>query len=175
MVIVVTGAIGIGKTTVCQRFVGLVQNLGYTCGGILSHKDADGNIVIEDIESTRKEILASTHHLWHGPRTVKYFFNPKGINFGIEAIRAGISKDILVVDEIGRLELRGEGFIKVLELIEAGKVKRCILVIRSELLPAFLARLPAAPLVFETTSTNRNHLPEEIVSIVLGKNQGEGV
>ncbi len=167
MVIIVTGEIGIGKTTVCQRLIELVRNQGYTCGGILTYKTADKGIIIEDIQSGEKETLASINNVYHGPRTAKYFFNPKGIDFGIQAIDRGTSAAILVVDEIGHLELSGEGFANVCELIKAGKVKDCILVIRKELLSAFLAQLPTTPLVFETTINNRNQLPQEIGSSLI--------
>ena len=162
MVIIVTGTIGIGKTTVCRKLVEILRNKGYTCGGILTSKAADKGIIIEDIQSGEKETLASINTVYHGPRTAKYFFNPNGINFGIRAIDKGTSATILIVDEIGHLELRGKGFVKTPELIKAGKVKNCLLVIRKELLPAFLPQLPAKPLVFETTINNRNQLPRKI-------------
>ena len=169
MVIIVTGAIGIGKTTVCRKLIEIVRNQGYTCGGILTYKAADKGITIEDIESGEREILAGINNVYGGPRTPRYYFNTEGIDFGIKAIDKGTSTAILVVDETGQLELRGEGFVKILELIKAGMVKECILVIRSELLPAFLPKLPATPSVFEVTVKNRNQLPQEIGSVLLDK------
>ena len=170
MVIIVTGAIGIGKTTVCQKLIETARNLGYTCGGILTHKAKDRGIIIEDIQSGASETLASINDVYHGPHTAKYYFNPEGIDFGIRAIDMGTSAAILVVDEIGHLELRGGGFVKILALIKSGKVRDCILVIRSELLSAFLPQLPTTPLVFETTINNRNQLPQEIVKARRGRN-----
>lgn len=169
MNIIVTGNVGIGKTTVCRKLIEIVRNQGYTCGGILTYKAADKGIIIEDIQSGEKETLASINNVYHGPRTARYSFNPKGIDFGIQAVDKGTSAAILVVDEIGHLELRAEGFAKVLELIKASKVKDCILVIRSELLPAFLSQLPTTPLVFKTTVNSRNQLPQEIGSVLLKK------
>ncbi len=169
MVIIVTGAIGIGKTTVCRKLIEIVRSQGYTCGGILTYKAADKDIIIEDIQSGEKETLASTNDVYHGPHTVKYSFNPRGIDFGIQAIDKGISAATLIVDEIGPLELRAEGFTKVLELIKAGKVKDCILVLRRDLLPDFLPQLPTIPLVFETTVNRRNQLPQEIGTTLLEK------
>ena len=169
MVIIVTGAIGIGKTTVCRKLIEITQNRGYSWGGFLTYKTADKDIIIEDVQTGEKETLASINNVYHGPRTAKYFFNPQGIDFGTRAIDRGISSTILLVDEIGHLELRGEGFTKVPELIKAGKVKDCVLVIRKELLPALLPQLPATPLVFETTINNRNQLPQEIGSVLLEK------
>ncbi|MFC1989754.1 nucleoside-triphosphatase [Chloroflexota bacterium] len=171
MVIIVTGTTGIGKTTVCQRLIEIIRNTGYTCGGILTYKAEDKGIIIEDIQSGEKETLASINDVYHGPRTAKYFFKPEGIDIGIRAIDKGISATILIVDEIGHLELRGEGFVKISELIKAGKVKNCLLVIRKELLPAFLPRLPTKPLVFETTINNRNQLPQKIGSVLFGNLQ----
>ena len=167
MLIIVTGSIGIGKSTVCRKFIEIVRNQGHTCAGILTYKSADKDIVIEDIQSGQKETLASIHDVYQGPRTAKYVFNPDGIEFGNQAIDEGSSATILLVDEIGQLELRAEGFAKILELIHSGKVRVCILVIRRALLPAFLSQLPPAPLVFETTISNRNQLSEEIGSVVL--------
>ena len=169
MVIIVTGATGIGKTSVCRKLIELAQNRGFTCGGILTYKAGDKDIIVEDIQSGEKETLASINNVYHGPRTAKYSFNPKGIDFGIQAVDKGTSTAILVVDEIGHLELRAEGFAKVLELIRAGKVKDCILVIRRELLPAFLPQLPTTPLVFKTTVNSRDQLPREIGSVLLEK------
>jgi len=166
MVIIVIGAIGIGKTSVCRKLIELVRNRGHTCGGILTYKAVNKSIIIEDIQSGDKETLASINNVYHGPRTAKYFFHPEGIDFGIQAIDKGTSATILVVDEIGHLELRDEGFAGVPELIKAGKVKQCVLVIRRELLSAFLPHLPT-PFVFETTVNSRNQLPQEIVSVLL--------
>ena len=162
MVIIITGTRGIGKTTVCRKLIGIVQSQGYCCGGIITYKAPDKGIIIEDIQTGKSEALTSISNIYQGPRTGKYFFNPKGIDFGIQAIDKGASSDILLVDEIGHLELRGEGFGKVIELIRAGKVKNCIMVIRKELFSGFLSQLDTTPLVFETTINNRNQLPREI-------------
>ena len=165
MLIIVTGAIGIGKTTVCQKLISLARDLGYSVGGILTHKAAD-EIIVEDIKTGERTTLASTSPDYHGPRTPKYFFNPEGIGCGTKAIASGASSDVLVVDEIGHLELSGEGFGNVIELVEGGKVKNCIVVIRKELLYIFQSQLEVTPLVFEATINTRNHLPREIVSIL---------
>lgn len=175
MVIIITGDIGIGKTTVCRRLIEIVQNQGYSCGGILTYKAPDKGITIEGIQSGETENLASTKNVYHGPRTAKYYFNAKGIAFGVREIEKGISSSLLVVDEIGHLELRGEGFTKAIELIRTGKVKNCVLVIRKELLSAFLPQLNTEPSVFETTLDNRDQLPQEIGKLLaekLANNEG---
>lgn len=166
MVIVVTGDVGVGKTTVCRKLIAIAKNRGYDCGGILTDKAPDKGIIIEDIGSGKTERLASVEDIYDGPSTLKHHFNSEGIEFGIGAIERAVSATILVVDEIGHLESRGEGFTRVLELIEAGGVRNCVIVIRSELLAAFMVWLPTA-LVFNITIDNREQLPDEIGSVLL--------
>jgi nucleoside-triphosphatase THEP1 len=166
MVIIVTGAIGVDKTTVCKKVIKIARNRGYSYGGIITCKTQNEDIIIEDVQTGETKILASTRNKYQGPRTARYSFNPEGIHFGIEAIDRGATPDILVVDELGHLELRGEGFAKVIKKVAGGKVRTCILVIRKELLSAFLPELGATTSVFETTIDNRNQLPGEIGQIL---------
>ena len=74
-----------------------------------------------------------------------------------------------MIDEVGQLELGGEGFTNVFELIKSEKVQDCIIVIRSGLLTAFQPQFDTPPLIFETTINNRDKLPFEIASVLLEK------
>jgi nucleoside-triphosphatase THEP1 len=168
MVIIVTGAIGAGKTTVCEKVINILRSSGCSCGGILTYKAPDESLTILDIQTGEKKALASTDKIYHGPHTEKYSFNTEAINFGIRAIDKGAASGILIVDEVGYLELGGEGFVKSLELIRADKVRDSILVIRKELLSAFLAQLGDKPTIFETTISTRNQLPRKICSCLTG-------
>ncbi len=164
MVIVVTGEIGIGKTTVCDKALKMLQSAGFICGGILTYKAVDGSLTVLDIQTGERKTLASAHDRSRGPRTGKYFFSVEGIEFGLKAIERGITSDVLFVDEIGYLELYGDGFARSLELIKAQKPKNSILVIRKQLVHAFLARLGDNPSILETTISTRNQLPHKICS-----------
>ncbi len=167
MLIIVTGAIGSGKTTVCEKVVKLAQSRGYRCGGVLARKAEDG-IVIEDIQAGASQPLASTSDIYAGLHIGKYIFSPPGIDFGLKALESGTAAGLLVVDELGPLELGGEGFINAIKLIRAGKVKRGAVVIRKELLSTFLPQLHTTPFVFETTLDNRDRLPENIIRTLFG-------
>lgn len=166
MNIIVTGTVGIGKTTVCEKVIQMAKSLGYSCGGILTPKTPDKGIIIVDIKTGERKALASINNIYQGPHIGKYFFNPDAIEFGTRAIDRGISSDILFVDEIGYLELQENGFVKILELIGAEKVKNSILVVRRELLPAFSARLGSNLSIIETNIYNRNELPQKIWALL---------
>ena len=167
MVIIITGAIGIGKTTVCEKVIKIIRNSGYSCGGILTHKTADESLIALDIQTGERAILATTDNTFDGPRTPRYSFNPETIKFGIRAINKAINSDVLIIDELGHLELDGEGFAEGLEFVKTGRVKNSILVIRKQLLPAFLAQLGDNPTIFETTISNRVQLPRKICSSLI--------
>jgi len=166
MVIIVTGPIGIGKTTVCEKVIDIARKQGHSCGGIITYKNQKNDIIIKDIQTGETKTLASISNVYQGPRTTKYSFSPDGIDFGIQAINRGTTSDILLVDELGQLELRGQGFAHIIEQISTGKVKNCIIIIRKELLPTFLPQLGTTISVFETTIENRNQLPGEISPIL---------
>lgn len=166
MVIIVSGSIGVGKTTICRRVIDIAQTQGYKCGGIITYKTENGDIIIKDIQTGKIKILASTRNIYQGPRTAKYFFNPEAIDFGTKCINGSISADITFIDELGYLELQGQGFAKAVEQVAARLFKTSILVIRTELLSSYLLRLGTVTIIFETTLDNRNQLPEEIYQVL---------
>ncbi|MFC1983806.1 nucleoside-triphosphatase [Chloroflexota bacterium] len=168
MFIIVTGVIGVGKSTVCRKLIQIIQSNGLVCDGILTFKSAEGGIIIEDIRSGKKAPLAEINDgASDGPRTARYLFNQSGINFGIQALHEAASTDVLIVDEIGQLELRGEGLVPALDIIKSGRFKNCVLVVRKALLPFYLPQFSISPRVFETTMENRNELPQQISSTLL--------
>ena len=162
MNIIVTGSTGVGKTTVCKKVIDIVRGKRYICGGVITLKSPDENLILQNVRTGETRILASIKDIYPGPHTSKYCFNPEAFDFGNEAIEGSISSDITVVDELGYLELQGQGFTRVVEQVATGKFKNCILVIRKGLLSSYLPRLRVATNVFETTSDNRDQLPEKI-------------
>lgn len=172
MVIIVTGPIGIGKTTVCENVIKIARSSGYTCSGVLTHKAAHEGLIISDIQTGERAILASTDNTFDGPRTPRYSFNPEAIKFGIRAINKAIDSGLLIIDELGHLELAGNGFANSLEMVKTGRVKNSILVIRKELLSPFLAQLGDDPTIFETSISTRDQLPTKICSSLIGNPPG---
>ncbi|MFC2042354.1 nucleoside-triphosphatase [Chloroflexota bacterium] len=169
MLVIVTGKIGVGKSTVCRELIRIIRRQGYLCGGVLTLKSVDSSIIVEDIRTGEKDTLASEDRVYQGPQTKRYGFNPEGIAFGLRAIEEAAFADVLIIDEIGHLELRGEGFAASLKMITNGNFRNCVLVIRQELLDSFSPHLPRPSLVFEITLANRDTVPKEIGAAFLQK------
>ncbi len=166
IIFIITGDIGVGKTTVCQKFIDLARSHRYQCAGVITYKRADGDIIIEDVQTGETREFASMQQIYTGPRTAKYYFNPEAIAFGKKAIDSGSDSDIVLIDELGILELNGQGFSQVPEQINNRQFKKCLVVIRKQLLQDFLSLLVTKPMVFETTINNRNTLPSDIFWVV---------
>ncbi len=186
---VLTGRVRIGKTTVCQAVADLARERGYCVRGILTPPilDREGErlgIEVLDLASGERQVLAQirrsvlepSHVLgrnetrlqgdFSGPQVGIYEFDAAALQWGQDVVARAIAVgcDLLIVDEIGRLELQqGSGFNQVLNLLETSVVLRSLLVVRAELLDLFQHRLPSLQFItFEVTQDNRYSLPFEI-------------
>lgn len=162
-----TGKKGIGKSTICQRIVELARAERLACGGIITYKSGDGDIILKNLQGEETELLAGVEDKYDGPHLGKYYFSPAGIEFGIEAIKRGLAADILFVDELGPLELSKKGFYSIMDLLFSDKTKTSIVVIREELLAAYLPLAGTRPLIFTATTANRDELPGIIFSQII--------
>jgi nucleoside-triphosphatase THEP1 len=101
-----------------------------------------------------------------GPQVGIYQFDAAALQWGQDAVARAVAVgcDLLIVDEIGRLELeRGDGFYQVLQLLQTSVVLRSLLVVRFELLERFRRHMPDLEFItFEVTATSRPALPFEI-------------
>jgi nucleoside-triphosphatase THEP1 len=129
--------------------------------------DPQGNVFasnhVADDADAAQETLAGD---FSGPRVGVYRFDPEALRWGQEAVARAVAVgcDLLIVDEIGRLELeQNRGFSHVLSLLETSIVLRSLLVVRLELLQQFHLRLPdLAFITFAVSDDNRSTLPLKI-------------
>jgi len=186
---VLTGRVHIGKTTVCRAVADLLQQRSYCVRGILTPPILDNTgerlgIEVVDLATGERRVLArrcpasdlaepcsSTGEAgldgdFSGPSVGPYHFDPVALQWGQAVIARAIAIgcDLLIVDEIGRLELEQDsGFSQVLQLLETSIVLRSLLVVRETLLDKFHCRLPDLQIItFEVTGDNRHTLPFEI-------------
>lgn len=170
-----TGPVGVGKTTVAERVVGLVRQRGLGCGGLLAPalKDACGQkagIWAVDIRSGERRLLARTDRQLGGPAIGPYSFDAAALAWAVDAVQAAVGAcDLLVVDEIGKLELwQSSGLAPVLPLLASGAARRSLVLVRDELLAELQARLGSVEQVtFHVSEQNRAQLAPEILEQLL--------
>ena len=125
--IFLTGRPGVGKTSVLLQAVELLRAKGFTTGGMISRESRDRGIrmgfEIVDLETGRKGWLAHTNQPT-GPRVGKYRVNLGDLNtLGADSIlRAAKEADVVVIDEVGPMELSSEAFKEaVAQALSSGK------------------------------------------------------
>jgi nucleoside-triphosphatase THEP1 len=182
---ILTGEVHVGKTTVCRAVVHLARQRGHCVRGILTPPIVDDQgrrlgVSVVDLTSGEQRMLARCRSAvpglapgvnWSGPRLGDYYFDIGALQWGQEVIVQAIAAncDLLVVDEIGRLELeQSAGFSDALDLLAARTAQPIaghrLLVVRRPLLPKFRRRLPDfESVMFEVTMNNRNALASEII------------
>jgi len=113
--IAVTGKPGVGKSTILTR---VVKKLDLkACGIRAAEMRVDGKrqgFSIEDIDTGRKGILS--HVKCTGPKLGKYNVNLEDLDgIGTKAIRDALSCELVVIDEVGPMELKSDNFIRAVE------------------------------------------------------------
>lgn len=140
-VLIITGAKHQGKTTFTKEVVDMLQEKGKSIGGFLAIGYFEDNrrsaFDLVSPETGEQKPLCSIHFTG-GEKAGPFCFDPEGQNFGKEMLTAKkiAGKDIVVVDEIGPLELEGKGWAGALDLLSMAAGTTWILVVRSSLVEA---------------------------------------
>ena len=171
-----TGTVGAGKTTATERVIDLARRRGLACGGLLAPAltGQDGSktgIWGVDLLTGERRTLARTDQDLGGPSLGVYSFDGAALMWANEVIDKAIGAcDLLIVDEIGKLELwRGAGLAPVVPRLALGEVNRSLVLIRAFLLAELQARLGSVEqAVFELDAQNRDELPPQILARLFG-------
>ncbi len=149
MIGLLTGSIGIGKTTLCQHLAALLRERGLKPAGILAPSliDAQGRkrgIRLLRVETGEERVVARTDEDLRGPRTDRYAFNADVMAWGLSCLREALAGDcdLVFIDEIGPLELlRDEGLAPVLEDLQELDQPHVLIVVRDALVEMLTERL----------------------------------
>ena len=171
--IFVTGRPGIGKTSVLLRAVNGLKNRGYEIGGMISRDVREGGVrvgfEIMDFSTGQRGWLAHINQPT-GPKISKYRVNLTdldaiGVNSILDAIR---NADIIIVDEIGPMELFSSAFRDaVVQAVESNKpvLGTIHFGLRDSLVNSIKKREDAE--IFEVTYENRETLHNLIIDKVV--------
>ncbi|MHC1635514.1 MAG: NTPase [Candidatus Methanospirareceae archaeon] len=165
----ITGKPGVGKSTIVKTVIEGLRARNFSIGGILTSEVREGGrrvgFIIEDINTGRKGILA--HINQQGPKVGKYGVNMKDLDdLGAKAIReAKLKADIIIIDEIGPMELKSRNFIDAVE--EAmDSDKNMIVTVHQRSREGLVRKIKDNFEMFEVTEENRGGMAEEILKRV---------
>jgi nucleoside-triphosphatase THEP1 len=174
-----TGPVGVGKTTVAERVAGQARRQGVVCGGLITPAMKNScrqkaGIWGVDLLSGERRILARTDRDLDGPAVGAYSFDKEALAWAASVVEQAVGAcDLLVVDEIGKLELwHGVGLAPVLPRLASGEVARSLVLVRDFLLTELQTRLePVEQVVFEVSEENRGELAPTILESLVKPNQ----
>lgn len=153
---ILTGWRGRGKTTWCSALASVARARGLAVAGLLSPAiyDTDSLPVAEriklridlvDLATGYSRVLATPgdpHAEGHGMR---WHFIQETIAWGNAALSSADAADLVIIDELGPLELtHGQGLTAGLSLLDEHRYSCAVAVIRPELVAQAQARWPEA-------------------------------
>jgi nucleoside-triphosphatase THEP1 len=148
---VLSGPLGIGKTTTCLQLADLARRRGLACAGLVCPARFEGprkvGIDVLNLRTGERRLLAEADDLPAELRTPGYRFDASALAWGATVLAAACPCDLLIVDEIGPLELeRRQGWVNVFDLLRADSFKSAVVVVRPHLLNAFEEAVGRRPL-----------------------------
>jgi molybdopterin-guanine dinucleotide biosynthesis protein A len=148
--LLVVGESGSGKTSWCREYIDRRRKSGSTVGGILSPAiEKQGQRVGSNALDllTGQEIpfarLSRHNSFEEGEKVGDYTISRDGILFACNAIERAVESrcDLVVIDEVGPLELQGKGLMPAVELALASAID-VLIVVRSSLREALRKHFP---------------------------------
>lgn len=145
---ILTGDRGAGKTVTCQGLLDRGRELGLDVAGIFCPSRFEGGVKVGiDLVDARTGVrcqLAEIDDLPGELRLGPHRFDPETLDWGAARIAAGCPCDVLIVDEIGPLEMRGEGWAVAIEVLRRDPYRLAVAVVRPSLVDAFRAAVGTA-------------------------------
>jgi len=139
---ILTGPIHSGKTSLLKNVATGLYNQGISVDGFLCISIWEHDLVsgydLQFIKTAQKVpfIRRTGERDWD--RIGPFFFIPQTLQKAHEIILQGKEADILLVDEVGPLELQGKGLWPALQQILSHRQVNILLVVRSAMLEAVL-------------------------------------
>jgi nucleoside-triphosphatase len=174
-ILILTGAPGVGKTTLLTNTVDALKTKGVRVGGMITREVREGNVrvgfEILDLTSNKHGWLAHVNGQG-GPQVGKYYVNLNELdNVGVAAITQAIEKcDVIVIDEIGPMELFSPKFKQAVTQALEGK-KLMLTVVHGKakdpLVTQIKRRVDAE--IFNVTFSNRENLTEQLARKICDK------
>ncbi len=115
-VFIITGSVGEGKTTYAKKIIEYLRQNNIQPGGILSERIMTGSQTtgydIVNIETGEREAFLRQNEDCGSEKIGRFFICPKGLDMGKAVLSSLVlsEKKIVVIDEVGSLELRNKGW-----------------------------------------------------------------
>jgi nucleoside-triphosphatase THEP1 len=145
-IIVLSGPSGCGKSSSCLRVAGAARDCGLLVRGLVSPPHIVGGVKagIDALDMSSDERHPLAEPVAPGQQTARrWAFHRDTLAWGADVLRRATPCDLLMVDELGPLELlHGEGWFEACRLLQSGAYRWAIVVVRPSLVQRFLEAVP---------------------------------
>jgi nucleoside-triphosphatase THEP1 len=181
VLILLSGPVRIGKTTLCLRLVERARELGLSLGGVLTPAVMEDGVKVGiqavELGAGETRLLARTDCDLGGTRVGPYSFDGSVLEWVVRCCERALdgSDQIVFVDEIGKLELnRGGGLAPLIPVLARPREQVTVAIVRDFLLDALVERLPGATQrVVMVDAACRERALDELERLTLWAEPGE--
>jgi nucleoside-triphosphatase THEP1 len=151
-VVVVTGPTDGGKTATVTAIAERMRTEGVPVAGFVQPGEfEDGKKIgfrLRDLATGEEAALATMGDRSEGEFGTRFQFSEEGFRLGREALSQAGSASVVIIDELGPIELRGQGHMPVVRrALAAPDLVGAVIVVRRALVPSLLAELDASDAV----------------------------
>jgi len=139
-VYILTGNTQSGKTTLLEKTVTMLRKKGVNVHGILApgnFRNGRRNEIYNLDLASGDKLLATSRDSQEGWTEYRgFYFNPEAFKRGEKIINHAISENasLIILDEVGPLEMRGKGWYPIMETLREQRETRQLWVVREKLL-----------------------------------------
>ncbi len=145
-IFIVTGKIDAGKTSFIVQLINFLKAKNINVSGIYSQKifeesERIGYDVV-DIETNKRAAFLRTSANGTSEKVGEFYIFPEGLQFGLERLKSAnqIENQIVIVDEVGKLELAGKGWASELDKLASNNKNHLLLAAREDFVEEIIAK-----------------------------------
>lgn len=172
-VIIITGDRQQGKTTFVKKLIENLHNKNITIAGFVSVGIDEGSermgFNLVSINENRTVQLCTKMRNDDWLKYGSYFFNPEGINYGKEilSIEKIAGKQLIVIDEIGPLEMNDEGWGRSIEKISTSSITPNLWVVRKSLIKKVIRKWNIGNVyIFDIKESTNQEVENKLLEII---------
>ncbi len=147
-VYIVTGNIGAGKTSLIRKIISKLQTDNLKVAGIITKRILENEITtgydILNVSTNEKAKFLRTFGDNTQQRIGKYYIYTEGLKLGEDSLKANGAK-LIVIDEIGKLELEEKGWHDALTQLISNSKSHLLLSVRKEVVNLVLDKYKVFP------------------------------
>ena len=151
-VVVVTGPSSGGKTATVMALVENLRAKDVQVAGFVQPGEMAGErkvgFRLSDVATGEEAVLATLGERSEGDFGTRFQFSEEGFRLGREALSRTVPDSVVIIDELGPVELRGQGHMPaVRRALAVPELLAAVIVVRRALVPSLLAELDASDAV----------------------------